>query len=277
MSRIKYRSPELVERRRHALKLWAWVLSVSAIVLCIGFIFLLRMERFQIREVDIQGTKIIEKSAVQNSVDSSLAGSYVWIIPKTNTFLYSLNNLNKNLLSTFPGIYMLDINREGFQKISIKITERKPHALWCGGENEEDASGCYFVDGGGVIFSQAPHFSGNVYFVYRGKLDKENPLGARILDQQDFVSFEDFVNHVSKTLNLNIVGVFFKDASDFDLLLDSGGRIMLNKNLSYDDMYNNIGSILKSPQFSSSTLQTLDYVDMRFGNKIFFKTKTLAK
>ena len=113
--------------------------------------------------------------------------------------------------------------------------------------------------------------------MYRGKLDKENPLGARILDQQDFVSFEDFVNHVSKTLNLNIVGVFFKDASDFDLLLDSGGRIMLNKNLSYDDMYNNIGSILKSPQFSSSTLQTLDYVDMRFGNKIFFKTKTLAK
>ena len=98
MSRIKYRSPELVERRRHALKLWAWVLSVSAIVLCIGFIFLLRMERFQIREVDIQGTKIIEKSAVQNSVDSSLAGSYVWIIPKTNTFLYSLNNLNKNIM-----------------------------------------------------------------------------------------------------------------------------------------------------------------------------------
>lgn len=277
MSRIKYRSPELIEKRRRTLKRWAWILGVGTIVLCVGVVFLLRMERFQIRETNIEGTKIIEKSAVQNLVDSSLTSSYLWVIPKTNTFLYSLNNLRKNLLGTFPGISALDVSRNGFQKLSIQITERKPKALWCEEENEEGSSECYFVDDSGIVFSQAPYFSGNVYFVYRGKLDKENPLGARILNQQDFVSFEEFVGHVSKTLNLNIVGVFFKDAQDFDLLLASGGRIMLNKNLSYDDIYNNIGSILKSPQFSSSTLQTLDYVDMRFGNKIFFKTKTLAK
>ncbi len=232
------------------------------------------MESIQIRKVNIEGTNIINKEEVQNIVDESLSGNYLWLIPKSNTFLYSVKKLNKILVDKFPGISSLDVGRENLQKIYIKIVERKPQTLWCRGGEGENVPDCYFVDSTGVVFASAPFFSGNVYFIYRGGLNKEDPLGAQIFSREDFLAFEDFIKQINNKFKISIVGVELKDQEDFDLLLSSGTRIMLNKNTPYNDMYDNLDAILKDTQFSSSTLPTLDYIDMRFGNKVYYKAKT---
>lgn len=280
MAKIRYRSPELVLKRRRTIKKMTALFVLGFSLLLIGLVFFLRMDRFQIREVSITGTKIIDEKSIRVTVNDTLAGSCLWLIPKTNTFIYSVSSLEKKMLEDYNGILTLNIHREGFQKISIEITERKPHALWCANDFKQDISSdqeipdCYFVDYAGLVFEKAPFFSGNVYFVYRGKLDKESPLGAHVLDKTTFANFEKFVNSV-KTLNVEVVGVLLKEAGDFDLILSSNTKVMLSQNLSYDEMYNNFSSLIKSDQFATTTLDKIDYIDMRFGNKIFFKTKTI--
>ena len=278
MARIKYRSIEVKEKRRSLAKRMAFIVGVLIIFIVIGIIFLLRMESIQIRETNIEGTNIINKEEIQNVVNESLAGNYLWIIPKSNTFLYSTKNLNKTLTEEFPGIYTLDVSRQGFRKISIKISERKPEALWCEGENEGEIPECYFVDSVGVVFAKAPFFSGNVYFMYRGELDNDSPLGAQIFPSKDFSVFQAFVKQTTSKLGVSIVGAELKKGGDFDLILSSGVHILLNRSIPYDDIYNNMESVLKSKEFSATTtLSSLDYIDMRFGNKIFYKAKTVPK
>ena len=276
MVRIKFRSKEACERRRLFIKRIIVVLIILIILITVGTVLFLRMERIQIRETNIEGTNIIDKEEVNNIVNTSLSGNYLWLIPKSNTFLYSLKDLNNNLIKKFPGIYSLNINREGFKKISIEIEERKPQALWCKDGNEEIPE-CYFVDSTGKVFASAPYFSGNVYFIYKGELSKEDPLGAQIFIPEDFSLFQIFIKQIKSKLELSIVGVELKNQGDFDLLLSSGTKIMLNKKNSYEDMYNNIDTILKSQQLSSSNLDSIDYIDMRFGNKVYYKAKSAPK
>ncbi len=272
MSRVKYRSAEALQKRRRSFKRVSIFLSIGIVFIFIGLVFFLRMDRFQIRDVNIEGARIIQESDLRKSVDDTLSGSYVWLIPKSNTFIYNLGTLKSYLLEEFPGIQSITLARDGFNKISLNIEERKPHVLWCPDKDEVDQQ-CYFIDDTGLLFAEAPSFSGNVYFIFRGKLDKDTPLGARLMSQQDFTSFEQFISLITKNLHVDIVGVTFKEVGDFDLDLASGTKILFNKTLSYDDMYNNFGSVLKSDQFASSTIDSLEYLDMRFGNKIFFKNK----
>lgn len=277
MAKIRYRSPELVEKRRRILKRAGAIFVVGTVIILTGLIFFLRMERFLIRDIYVVGTQIIEESSVHNLVNESLTGSYVWVVPKANTFIYSISSLEKKLIEAYPGILSLDVHRDGFQKVSIKIVERKPHALWCKNVAAEEVQDCYFVDDTGLIFAKAPYFSGSVYFVYKGKLDNETPIGAHILASEKFTDFEKFISLVIKNLNVEVTGVSFKEAGDFDLLLPSGAYVMLNQNLSYDDIYNNFGSLIKSEQFATTSLDTLEYIDMRFGNKIYFKSRIVSK
>jgi len=273
MSRVKYRSPEAIQKRRRSFRRVSIFFGIGAVVIFIGLIFFIRMDRVQVRDVNIEGVRIIQESDIRKSVNDTLSGYYLWLIPKSNTFIYNLGTLKSYLLKEFPGIQSITLARDGFQKISLSIEERKPHVLWCPDENQIDQQ-CYFIDDTGLLFAEAPSFSGNVYFIFRGKLDKDIPLGARVMSQQDFVSFENFISMVTKKLHVDIVGVTIKDVGDFDLELVSGTKILFNKTISYDEMYNNLGSMLSSDQFASSTLNSLEYLDMRFGNKIYFKKKT---
>lgn len=277
MSRIKYRSPEVQEQRRRFAKRMTLIFGTLTILIIVGVVFLLRMNSIQIKETKIEGVSIIDKKEVEDTVRGTLSGNYLWLIPKSNTFLYSVKKLNNILVQKFPGIYSLDVGREGFGKVYVKIVERKPQALYCKDGNEKATPDCYFVDSTGKVFAQAPYFSGNVYFVYRGKLNQEDPMGAQIFTEQDFSVFESFIKQAGNKLGLGIVGAELKEVGDFDLLLSSGTKILLNKNISYNDMFNNLDAVFKSQQLSSSTLSTLDYIDMRFGNKVYYKAKTAQK
>lgn len=273
MARIKYRSIEAQERRNLHLKRLTIIFSIFTVFMLTGTIFFLRINSIQIREINIEGTNIIDKKEVKDIVDSSLSGKYLWLIPKSNTFLYSTKDLHKELLAKFPGILSLDVNKDNFKKINIKIVERKPQDLWCRYGNEESVPECYFVDSAGMIFASAPFFSGNVYFIFKGELGKEDPLGVQIFTTENFLLFKSFVKQIENKLKLSVVSAELKGGEDFDLILSSGLKIMLNKNISYDDMYNNMDALFKSKEFSasSSKLNSLEYVDMRFGNKVYFK------
>lgn len=273
MARVKYRSPELVKERHRTFTRLSIFLSILFIALIIGLIYVLRMPRFQIADVFVSGTQLLNQKDIQGEVQKTFLDNYLWLIPKSNTFLYSTGALEQRLSQLFPAIKSIYISRDGFQKISIELTERKPHALWCG-ENSDTTQTpeCYFVDDSGFIFSPAPYFSDGVYFVYKGGIDETAPVGKQLLPSEDFIAFENFVSMV-KTTDLHVVSATFKDAGDFDLTLAEGARLMVNKKSSYDTLYTNISTLVENGQFASTTLSQLDYVDLRFGNKVFLKNK----
>ena len=272
MSHIKYRSKEVVQKRKRNFIRYLIFIVILFLILITSAIFLLRIDRIQIKNVEISGEQMISKEDLSTFINNTIQGSYLWVVPKTNYLLYNPKKTERDVLNQFPTIKSVSITRSDFQKLSVVVEERKPQSLWCEENETSDPQDCYFVDDTGFIFSKSPYFSGNVYFVYRGLLDRNEPIGAHVLPQKDFQDFESFLNLVKK-LKLNVVSANIEESKDFDIVLSSGTKILFNSQISYDDIYSNLSSVLKSDQFASSTIDSLDYVDLRFGNKVFLKSK----
>lgn len=277
MLRNAYRSPEFRQKRARKIKLVSIFSTIFFLALVTGLVFLLRMEKIQIREVNISGTKILEADKIKEDTNASLSGAYVWLIPKSNTFLYSKALLAHTLSERFPVIKNITIKRQGFNTLDITIEERKPHALWCQNPTEGSTPQCFFVDDTGFVFSPSAYFSGNVYFIYHTEVPAEKAIGTSILPEGEFETFEKFVATLEK-VGLDISSAEFKDPLDYDLLLTSGTRMMLSRKISYEDAYRNIVSLLKNKEHPVS-FPTLEYIDLRFGNKVYLreKSKEVAK
>ena len=273
MSHIKYRSKEVVQKRKRNFIRYLIFTVVLFLILSISAIFLLRIDRIQIKDVEISGEQMVSEKDLSVFINNTIQGSYWWVIPKTNYFLYNPQKTEQDILNQFPTIKSVSITRSDFQKLSVVVEERKPHSLWCEENETSDPQDCYFVDDTGFIFSKSPYFSGNVYFIYHGLIDKGEPIGAYVLPQKDFQDFENFLTLV-KNLKLDAVSADMEESKDFDVVLSSGTKILFNSRISYDDIYSNLSSVLKSDQFASTTIDSLDYLDLRFGNKVFLKSKS---
>ena len=272
MSKIKYRSAEAIKRRRTFFVRVAIVIFFVCAVVVFGLVYTLRLDRFQIHSVVVSDANILKKEDVEQAAQTMLSGSYVWVIPKTNTFLFSASSAEKKLIEQFPAIQSLNVARDGMQSLTIDIVERKPHVLWCAPHADDKAEECYFADTTGLIFSRAPYFSGGVYFIYRGGIPADTALGSYILPSQKFEELERFVAQIN-ALHMNVSGVTIKEEGDFDLELTSNVHLLCSGATSYDDTLSNISALLKSDTFATSTLSSLEYIDMRFGNKVYLKKK----
>ena len=221
----------------------------------------------RISKIELIGGVLITEEEIDSATSSFLNDSYLWLFPKNNFLLYPKTNLEKYLKQTFQRIDTIDIKRKNFDTLVMDITERKPIATWCNG-----ISICYFMDSNSTIFSLAPDFSGDAYFKYYGLISAENPIGMQYLaSTTEFISITQFVEKI-KNLSLKPTYMIAENKGEFTLVLSSGGKIYFDTKLSPIKTADNLTALLQTPVLSQN-LYKLDYIDLRFGNKLFYKLK----
>jgi hypothetical protein len=157
------------------------------------------------------------------------------------------------------------------------------------GTPESAAEKCYFLDDNGVIFSEAPTFSGDAYFKYYGGVMGETPIGQTYLATTTvFQDVSNFVQSVSQT-SLAPISVSAESDGGFTMQLSSGGKIYFNLSQPLSQTAGNLKALLQNLQISSTLLgssvptgsassgstsiSNIDYIDLRFGDKLYYKMK----
>lgn len=233
------------------------IFGISVLVLLIGLIFILRLESLQIKNIEVVGAQVIGSDAVQASARTVLAENYLWIIPKSNVFVYPDGSLKKFLFKTFPRFSSIDLTLTSTKSLNISVVEREPYALLCHLETGFP-NGCYFLDETGFVFDKAPFFSRGVYFTYLILDEPEKLLATVILPE--FSELSQFINQFeSESIELR---------EDFKLRLKSGPIIIWKREANLSKIYANLDSFLKSPSIDAAKLKE---IDLRTNNKIFYK------
>ena len=97
-----------------------------------------------------------------------------------------------------PRLKFAQVSLLNTKSLSLNTAERTPSALYC--RDIQDISApinCYFLDSSGYIFSEAPAFSGGVYFVYSSDPNLEVPLRAQYLESKKFVQIDAFIKSLA--------------------------------------------------------------------------------
>jgi uncharacterized membrane protein len=253
-----------------------FVLFALIVILFIFSIFVLNHKKFLIADVRVYGADILGDQNIKTEVASLISGKYFKLYSKKNILFYPKNDIVLKLKKDFPLISSVSIYPTDLNILQIDISLRKPHSLWCDGlPSPEFVSRCYFLDNDGFVFSKAPQFSGDAYFKYYGILPFGAPIGSYFLDStQSFNDLNDFVLNVKK-LNINPVFVLASSATAFEIGLSSGGKILFNTDSSFIDIFSRLETFLNSKDWISSggLVSNIEYIDLRFGNKIFYKIK----
>ncbi len=66
-----------------------------------------------------------------------------------------------------------------------------------------------------------------------------------------------------------------KEGDEFSLVVSGGGEIYFDIKESLSKVADNLEALLRTPELATSTSRDLpvEYIDMRFGNKLFYKLK----
>lgn len=259
-------SSRIAQRRRTRKFFWKFLIIFLAIIFFAGAVFLLRANFSQIKNFEISGAEAIPPEEVVKSASNFISGNGLLVIPRSNIFLLNKEKLANEILRSFPRIQSAEIEKNFFRRsISISISERKADFLWCSYSNE-----CFFMSQSGLIFEKIsdPNFDLNSKMIFRGKIEGD-PLMKNFASPESMKGFSDFIkilgNNGIQTSEINFESV------DKAVAETGSGKIFFNPDETDLTASATNAALLLKEVLDKNPETRFEYIDTRFGNKIFYK------
>lgn len=280
MARVDLPQSRLRARRRRRRALVGACALLILLALLGGLVWLSRAPFLRITAVAVSGAQTVATSRLDADVREQISGAYLGLFPRDNIFLYPRQRISKLLLNTYPSFSRVDVHAADFHTVAVEVAEREPVALWCpsAGSGQVPSAGgeaCSYLDENGLAYAPAPQFSEAPYVFYQGALaTTSSPALMQYLTPGEFQSLralvealmqkepDDPIGTVAVDSNLDVRAYFHDDFLLMFSLKDDGG-----------DVFERFSLALIADPFKGKTLSDFEYLDLRFGNKLYYKAK----
>jgi hypothetical protein len=223
----------------------------------------LRLDSLQIKKVIVVGSDSIAMEKIKNIAENELQGHYFYFIPKHNALFYPKQNILSRILFENPHVKDLTMNTEGFDLLNIKLIERQPVMEWC-----KDI--CFNMDEDAFVYEEEQEGESYLH-IQGGDLGTSTVyIGKNAFDEKTFRMIKDTVNTLASS-SLPVDQISFVSADEIKYFIKTNGYIVVSGRRPLDESMGNLNAALKSSRFGTSS--HFEYIDTRFGNKVFFKVK----
>jgi hypothetical protein len=288
-SKYKKASSRITRRNKNKQLFSLFFKGSIPIVLIVGFIFLMRANFLQVKNFEIIGAEALVQEEIKSVAINFISGNEFLFIPKSNIFMVSKGKLTSILLSRFGRLEKIEVDKEFFsQKIKFNVSEREADFLWCSPQNLPTQAGeCYFMNKSGLIFEKS-NFSSSSFLtssvswiepknklIFEGSLEG-NPLMRNFVSSEKMQNYLKFVE-ILKNFGIEIISINI-ESIDKAIAKSDNGDIFFNpeeKDLSMTAqnvilLIKEVKSHASSAGEKNSSVQ-FNYIDARFGNKIYYK------
>lgn len=275
-------SSPLHVRRRRLFFIRFYIILFFLLVIIFGLAIFSGSERMKVQTIIVSGNAAISSDSVLAIANRDMAGRYWYLFSKSNSLIFPRLRIKSDLLKEIKAVKDLDISWDNWHQISIAITERKPHSVWCGAAlpNNFDKAGfnsvCYFVDKDGYIYGEAPNFSGNIFIRDYGLPSKVGSADQYFLAKDTYSQIFDLVNILDQK-GLKVIAVYF-DGIDFNFILETGPKIIFNlKNKPASSFSNLFLSVEAGKIDLINGAKLISYVDLRYDEKVIIGRPALLE
>ncbi len=265
MSDKNYKSSNLIKRKKKILRLKMIGSFVLIILIFVGLAYLSNSSSTKISEIYINDTTFFDKKEIEKIVREGLQGSHLMVFNKDNVLLFPKNEIEAKVKNFSKAIKKVSISLAGLQKISVQVEEYKPVAVWCNDIN------CYYLNETGLVFDKAPaNYDKNLMQFHDWIHD--DPIGKNYIDPETFQKIITLVNLIAK-VPLKVTSVNTEDGLTFNLHTEGGTRLLYEINDDPEEVANNLNTVLEKDAINRAQLNNIDYIDLQFGNKVYYKIR----
>lgn len=273
VSRVDLPKSQLRERRRRRRMFLVALAAGSVILLLAAIVGATWLPFMRVKQVSVMGTKTVMPEKLQASVLHEIAGAYAFVFAKSNILLYPRSTIEHNLLQQFPILGAVNVHAENFHTIAVVVTERQPAALWCGESLASSTSSCYLLDKTGTIYAPAVVYSGDAYQKYFGPTTG-GALPQQFLTPAEFHSLSVLVDSLQGEQHLTMQSISVDAVNDVRVMFSNDFELVFALNSDSGDLFDRFSLALMADPFVAHKLSDFQYLDLRFGDKLYYKLKS---
>jgi len=259
---------EISKRRRRRwafIKFSAWILAALAALG--GLASLFYIPSLRLKTISISGLEGVREMELREELYLELSGKYLRVLPKDHLLFLPKKELEAVLRSKLR-IEEFSVEREFPSTLKISVRERKSWAIWCRKE-AETLKECALSDKSGFIFAASPMFSGSAVL----KIIDERPdsyLGRYVLEPEKFAALTSFMGRLESKTNEEIATLEVKSAEVLNIVFKSGWFLVIDLETDFSRALENLAITLNE---IGERREKLEYADLRFADKIFYRFK----
>lgn len=226
-----------------------------------------RLESLTITTVQVEGGETLDHAAAKAIAEEELRGDYYRMVPRRFAWAYPEERIIERVKG-LPKVKSVSVLKVESDTILLTLSEYQPYALWCAdSETASSTNPCAYIDEDGYAFVLSPELSGSSFLRFKnGNTPRvgDAPFSRVFLKESHIITKEVGRRHGWKVVFVERVG--FEEAS---FHLEGGGVLKTTLRQSSEDTLNNLGVIVASEEFKHLTPDAFQYIDLRFGDKVF--------
>lgn len=236
-----------------------------------GSVYLMNVASLRLKKVEVYGASLINTADVANEVKEELSGKAWLFFPKNNFFMISAAGLRDNLLNKFNQASEIKVAKKFPSGIAVTLEERMLWGMYCiRAEAGAEPRTCFYVDTRGIAYEDVSSVEGSllpVIYAYRGAAQ-----GAKVADE-GLLDFFAKAKGAAAGIQADLLSLTLSTSTPEDVHLNfsEGWRVLVSRSRPPEEWAALLKTVLEKEV--GVRRGQLDYVDLRFGNKVFYKFK----
>lgn len=225
-------------------------------------------EKFYITQVTLEGRRRISEDDIHQYIQNYISEKKWYVMPQDRIWSVPAASLAAGMKSSFPTLKEVAVSKEYPHTLDIHIEEYDGWGVLCQGTPEN----CFWIDQQGVAFDGAQGFSGTIVPKIRDERNRQIKLGEQQLSVE-MMNLITFFNGKALSDD-NLQSLQFTIAEKDQTLrvrTRTGWEILLLESTDPEEAYRNLKTALVTDV--RDKVSNLEYIDLRFGNRIFYKLK----
>jgi hypothetical protein len=252
---------------------WSFVLMVIIFLCSVGYV-LFYSPVTEISHIAVEGSRRTDVQNIINVTQDAIAGKLFGCIKRNNFFFLNTSDIIKKN-SEDQRIKSVVVKKVFPDTIVISVEEYELFSVWCIGGEE---GSCYeLVDGCVVqpVDMNSALIQQNDHFVVVDKARDHVDIGQCVILQKDLDAIAYLGKELIYTLNVGIVQPYFIDvrgSREIRFVTDESWQILASLESATNDTLDTAKLFVHKVTLPVAR-NDLEYVDLRFAGKIFYKFK----
>lgn len=263
-SNSKFDNPRVAqkkERRKNRFNKFVYALIVVGVV---GFLYVLFFSPFfQVKNLEINGLEKVHRENLEVIVNDYQSGSRrFFIFSKTNFWFIDKKDL-VNKIEDHYAFEELSVKKRFPNKLVINLKEKAPAINWMVGNM------CYHLDLSGMAIEYCENGEGLI--TIRDQVSESVEIGQSVVEAEVLDYIVTLDGQAKNILKDQYSPLFYeKNQEALIVKMETGPEIRFNCNIEVGEQVSRLDLLLKESSVKDA-YESLNYIDLRFGEKVYYK------
>jgi cell division septal protein FtsQ len=247
-----------------------WYFLLVLVVVFAGIYFLAFFPHFQVKNITIFGNEKVATNEIKDVVLRKINRKFFevlnWSLISESIILVNPETIKKEILMKFPLIQSAQITKKLPNSINAQIQERKPSAVFY--QNNK----YFYIDNEGVIFEELQNGAGSLFIVRQILNDKSVFVGENVIQHKIMLAIFEIEKNLKDNFQIDLKEALISNPLRLDIKTGENWQIYFDIGEDSDIplQLTKLNLLLKD-EITPENRQTLEYIDLRFRDRAFYK------